>query len=386
MRRDIKLILLTLVLLLLITGCSRNGYTPEPSQNNSNEPEFNYNDLIPVTGSYAITKQGVYTVANEKIYYLNDEDEWNLLCFDPACEHKSPACSAYISRVSEIFTYDNYIYYLSGYKDNAITLSRMNLMGKEREEIKKITIENFTTSANYAYQMSANNILIRFRSIDTSRDYVLTTLYTTTLDKDSEVKIIATGDVNEFRITKYWLFYTEKSEDNGTYSLKGYNFSTEEYITVFPDYTEACKYIATIYTPDPDAFYWFQADKGFMKMNKEDMNHVVVKKTDPSYERGGATYGSEYIYIVNYVSITDKNLGIPEEKRGLFIYNHEGEIIDFIGIIFLGVDITGYTFETDDKVFFREISSSSTPNLYYIIKADIGSGNLEWTKVEMATN
>ena len=91
MRRDIKLILLTLVLLLLITGCDRNVYTPEPSQNNSNEPEFNYNDLIPVTGSYAITKQGVYTVANEKIYYLNDEDEWNLLCFDPACEHKSPA-------------------------------------------------------------------------------------------------------------------------------------------------------------------------------------------------------------------------------------------------------------------------------------------------------
>ena len=60
--------------------------------------------------------------------------------------------------------------------------------------------------------------------------------------------------------------------------------------------------------------------------------------------------------------------------------------MDFIGITSLGVDITGYTFETDDKVFFREISSSLTPNLYYIIKADIGSGNLEWTKVEMVTN
>ena len=54
--------------------------------------------------------------------------------------------------------------------------------------------------------MTANNIIIRFRSIDTSRDNVLTTLYATTLDKDSEVKIIATGDVNEFRITKNWFF------------------------------------------------------------------------------------------------------------------------------------------------------------------------------------
>ncbi|OQB53426.1 MAG: hypothetical protein BWX97_00529 [Firmicutes bacterium ADurb.Bin146] len=373
-----KIIILSVMLVLLLTSCNRNNYSPEPSYNDTG---INYNDFMPITGTYALTEQGAYTVVENRVYYLNDENKWNLLCFDPACKHKSSACSAYISRVSEIFTYDNYIYYFSGYKDNAITLSRMNLMGKEREDVKKIIIENSTSSANYAYTIKANNLMIRFRSIDREKDYVSTTLYTTDLDKSTDVKVVATGDVDEFIMTKYWLFYTEKL--NGIYSLKGYSFETGEYITIFSDFTEPSKYISTIYTPDPDTFYWFQADKGFMKMNKEDMNHVVIKKTDPSYERGGATYGSEYIYIFNYVSITDKNLGIPEEKRGLFIYNHQGEIIDFIGITSLGVDITGYTFETDDKVYFREISGSSTPNLYCISKEDIGSGNLVWSLVEM---
>ena len=115
-----KIIILSVMLVLLLTSCNRNNYSPEPSYNDTG---INYNDFMPITGTYALTEQGAYTVVENRVYYLNDENKWNLLCFDPACKHKSSACSAYISRVSEIFTYDNYIYYFSGYKDNAITLS-----------------------------------------------------------------------------------------------------------------------------------------------------------------------------------------------------------------------------------------------------------------------
>jgi hypothetical protein len=373
------MIILSVVLVLLLTSCNRNNYSPEPTNNDSS---VNYNDFMPITGTYALTEQGAYTVVENRIYYLDNEDKWNLLCFDPACVHSSSECSSYLNNISEIFTHEGYIYYLSRYINNEFTLSRMNLMGKEREEITKISIENPTLNANYAYQISANNILIRFRSIDTSKDYILTTLYTTTLDKNNDVKIVATGDVNEFRVTKYWLFYTERSEDNGTYLLKGYNFSTEEYITIFPNYTEASEYVATIYTPDPETFYWFQADKGFMMMRKEDMKHITLKESDPSYQQGTAVYDNKYIYLVNSNPLIDKTLKIPLGKRGLYIYGHDGEYIDFISTTSLVSNIS-YAFETQDKVFFREISGSMTPNFYYISKEDIGSGNLAWSLVEM---
>jgi Zn-dependent M28 family amino/carboxypeptidase len=170
-----KIIILSVMLVLLLTSCNRNNYSPEPT---NNDPSVNYNDFMPITGTYALTEQGAYTVVERRVYYLNDENKWNLLCFDPACGHTSPECSAYVNGTSSIFTHEGYIYYFSRYINNEFTLSRMNLMGKEREEIKKISIENPTSRANYAYQISASNILIRFRSIDTSKDYVLTTLYT----------------------------------------------------------------------------------------------------------------------------------------------------------------------------------------------------------------
>ncbi|MDD2261686.1 MAG: hypothetical protein PHW20_05415, partial [Clostridia bacterium] len=326
-----KILVIFLILLIVLTGCET--ITGGPLGLEVIDEGQDYNQFLFRRGTFTWTKYGIYTVVNNKIRYLDKDDNWNLLCFDSECEHDSVNCSAYVE-TSSIFTYDDQLYYVL-YKDNKFTLNKMDLMGKNREQIKILDINETEPMSTFECQIANNYLVLNYRYLNeiTEPGVIKITnesaTYVTSLDKQSPTKKFLSGYSYVAMISDYWLFYIQSETEEGIHSLKAYNFDTEKTITVFDNYNSYSKNVASIYNPEPNIFYWFNIEQGFMKMDTETLEKTVIKEADSRIQSGGAIYDDKYVYVTNSIPTPD-NKDISDEQLGVYIYDHDGNYIDFV--------------------------------------------------------
>ena len=75
-----KILVIFLILLMVLTGCE--AITGEQLGPEVMDEGQDYNQFLFRRGTFTWTKYGIYTVVNNKIRYLDKDDNWNLLCFD----------------------------------------------------------------------------------------------------------------------------------------------------------------------------------------------------------------------------------------------------------------------------------------------------------------
>lgn len=372
-----KILVIFLILLMVLTGCE--AITGGPLGLEVIDEGQDYDQFLFRRGTFTWTKYGIYTVVNNKIRYLDKDDNWNLLCFDSECEHDSVNCSAYVE-TSSIFTYDDQLYYVL-YKDNKFTLNKMDLMGKNREQIKILDINETEPMSTFECQIANNYLVLNYRYLNeiTEPGVIKITnesaTYVTSLDKQSPTKKFLSGYSYVAMISDYWLFYIQSETKEGIRSLKAYNFDTEKTITVFDNYNSYSKNVASIYNPEPNIFYWFNIEQGFMKMDTETLEKTVIKEADSRIQSGGAIYDDKYVYVTNSIPAPD-NKDISDEQLGVYIYDHDGNYIDFVSTS--NVKFIGYAFSAMNKLYLATTSTGTLPTLFYINKDDIGTGNLQW--------
>ncbi len=374
-----KILVFAFILSLLLSGCVKETLPPTgPADMHAVQ---DYNDFMFNKGDFTWTRYGIYTVVKNRIRYLNENDEWKLLCFKEDCMHQDETCDSYIE-TSSLYAYDEHLYYVS-YTDNEFILNRADLSGKNREQVKKLEIHETQEISRHSYQIAGNYLVLEYTyaNQDISQSEVTidrkSVIYLTTLEKDTPVEKISSDYTYICSLSKYWLFLYETDYVKGCYSIKGYNLETGKEITILDDASTIGRYIATIYNPDADTFYWFQADRGFMKMNADELIAKVIKQTDSRITIGSALYDDKYIYVTNAIPSTG-NDEIPLEKRGIYIYDHNGEYKDFISTSNMRTGIS-YAFNANNKFYLSIGSAGSLPTLFYFNKEDIGSGSLAWT-------
>ncbi len=144
-----KIVISCLCATLLLTGCSFAA-THEIDTTNKQ-----YDTLSkPVHGcvSYgeneaSINETGMFYINNmeQLCYYEYDSDDWNILCNNSKCKHRSQACNAYMGdkRIYGGFAYYNdyvYVFYQDD-GENKLDLARMDMTGQNKQIIATIDME-----------------------------------------------------------------------------------------------------------------------------------------------------------------------------------------------------------------------------------------------------
>lgn len=366
-----KVLLLFLILSLLLVSCSNtpavNSLNPDSIGNG-----VDYNDYIISEGVFAWTKTGVYTVSDQKIYHLNRYNEWNILCLDPSCEHDNPNCSAFLEPPTVIFSYDNYLYYINN-SNNKYSLCRMSQTGRDRVVIKELDLPSLLSSQTVRFHMSSDILVISLRTYEADDSY--TVIYMTTLDSDTTVDMIYSGDISLYKLTGNWLFFIETID--GTETLIAYNIETKFKQIVFSDFEKIMPYLASIYLKDDHTALWFLMNEGFYQMDLLTEEKQLLNPADNDTLAGAGCYDDKYVYIVNTNPYLDKDSGIEDDKKGLYVYDHSGNYVDYLST----KDIRGYisyAFATEEYVYFMNILDKPMLANYCIAKKDIGTEDMKW--------
>lgn len=148
----IKILPIILILVLAVTGCSKNyeideGAEPEETIKEALFPDYNYDNnkaqLLSVANS-AISESGYYLVINGVLYYYDiSTDVCATCCYDANCNHSDEKCAAYFHSITynrnidshksveecygdAVFYYDDKIYMIESNKHEEYYLNQYN--------------------------------------------------------------------------------------------------------------------------------------------------------------------------------------------------------------------------------------------------------------------
>jgi len=253
----------------------------------------------------------------------------------------------------------------------------MSQTGRDRVVIKKLDIPSVSASSQTStFHISSNILIISCKTYEA--DNTQTTIYMTTLDPDTQIDTICSGDVSLYKLTRNWLFFVENSNNLAT--LYAYNTETQVKYAIFDNFTEIMPFLASVYLTEDFKVSWVLMNDGFYQMDLVTGEKQLLKSADNEILSGGGCYDEKYVYIVNTNPYLDKISGIEDEEKGLYIYDHDGNYVDYLST----KDLRGYisyAFATEDYVFFVNILDKPMLANYCIDKKHIGTGDLKWIKI-----
>ncbi len=228
-----RVLLLTLVLCLLLTGCGKAPKKDEPSfeELESNEPMpgfdaqnkyllFQFPSFQETDGFYfGSTYQG-----KNLHYYDKSSGVSGFLCADPSCTHDTEDCAAYTGTDRFLSYYDGKLYWVEQVYQSA--LWRSDLAGTNREKIKPISFtdivmvyqpQQYTIHRGKLYFWGSEETVVGTEAgqrvtlistpLDSSEEF--TTLYDETFENIFNPRFRFVGNYVYFSVSRFtsdWLF------------------------------------------------------------------------------------------------------------------------------------------------------------------------------------
>ena len=366
------------VLLLLLTLLSSCGQPTVPD-----ETATDYNQYIPSHGVTAYTKDLYIFFDSGRLFYVGRSQPSQLfpLCFQADCDHKNSSCTAWLNTPSRsIYAAGDNLYYIDADKDAKPALYRMDLSGGGRELVKSLKILNEESwpgisSLGYSFRVYGSYLAIELNLLN--EDSWQHKIYLTGIDgKDEGIFLFGEEDDSdksyiaiEFR--ENWLFVTEKSAADGTNTLWGYNFSTQEAVPLVEDWD-----ISNCFTVQDGILYWAVTGDGVYSMDMEKKSVTKHRSFDPVSEYGAAAYDDQYLYLTNAIRYMDSQGKVPAEERGVKVYDLQGNLQQFIPVPQESGNALLLLF-TPDYVFFCDDRNGSYCPTLYLEKAAVSSGTAQ---------
>jgi len=120
---------------------------------------------------------------------------------------------------------------------------------------------------------------------------------------------------------------TEKNAADGTNTLWGYNFTTQEAVPLVEGWD-----ISNCFTVQDGILYWAVTGDGVYSMDMEKKSVTKHRSFDPVLEYGAAAYDDQYLYLTNAIRYMDSQGTVPAEERGVKVYDLQGNLQQFIPV------------------------------------------------------
>lgn len=367
-RYSILTCLIFSVSMIAICGCQSNT---------SHRSELiDYNQYIYSHGCVAYTDEAYVFFENGQLTFLEPSLSAPLstMCIRPDCDHVNAHCSSYVD-TSSIFASGNNLYYVAKDKNQEYGIYEMNLKGEDRKRIKELTLIN-DASIGFTYRLYDS--LVALETTKWTAEASTYSIYLIDLtNKHADPKLILGGNNNSKTIyagtelRDGWVFAKAYDTETQERSLVGYNIESGQVYTLISDWNNS-----NVFSLRDNVLYWFSQEKGFFSLSLDDFQSVQYRSSF-SYEDGPAIYDDQFLYLTNALpSLAD----IATEKRGLYIYDYEGTLKQFLPLENSSISPV-FLLSTPDYVFFFDANGSMAPQ-WYIEKAKIRSGEVELLSVE----
>ncbi len=380
--KRIPLVLALLLTLGLLQGCQ--------TSDSGADAEIDYNQYIFSHGCTAYTEDAYIFFENLQLKFLDStlSAPLSLLCTRPNCNHRNSSCTAYLNNQS-VFASDNKLYYIAQGDDGGYGVYELGLDGTDRKLIRSISLLD---GSNYGFTYRIYGDYLALEMTYSTVDGSSSAIYLTDL-RDSKAEFLPVFGGRDNTAIIYsgtelrdgWLFACARASDSESWALMGYNIETGETYTLVDQWTSI-----NTFALKGDTLYWYAIRDGFYSMSLTDMLQTKYRDYDPSYEFGDGYYDDQYLYFTNSIpGLNDPDLVIqgvgspdayiPEEKIGLYIYDYEGNLQQFIPTE--GQIYPAFLLSTPRYVFFYPRGGSLLPQ-WYIDKEAIPSGSAALLSVE----
>jgi hypothetical protein len=346
-------------------------------------------------GSYMETPYGIYYNQSDNFLYYSQygTTKYLKLCTKTDCSHEYDNCDAFIGENKPIAYYKDHIYYVSSdIYSMKFYLYKMDMDGKNREKVKQIYEEDaYTGVTPYGILYDGYYYFIRMEGSGIGESQIKDhNLYRLKIDDDSKCEVVFTNDlisdICAFTVAKDNIFfYIKNSGSSGydantyketTYDLYAFSIETNEWTHLSDQWPGlSCGYFDEVHA------YCYKFNDGFYELDLDSKLAAKVKNT--AIEGGwksNAFYSEDLIYIINFYT-EGTSLTSPYRNQTLFIFDRQYNLIDQIFIDYITDDSPTGNMVADigDYIIFAS-DYNSTPD-FYLIKSDIGTGNLAFHEI-----
>lgn len=333
--------------------------------------QYARSSYVAFTDHYAVFSDG------DRLYY-SDYDNLNekaYLCFDPACSHRGTDCSAYIGGENKvmIFGAGDYLYY--PYLENGTySFYRMTYRAENKEKLFDFP---YYPPVSYSYPVIFNDpyvcITTENKELNEGRGSVL---IRNVSDEGGEWKCIF-GE-NESRSYIYafykdgWYFAAYRIADD-RFGLDAYRVSDGRYVDVTDEWDRLRMDDIAV---AQDRFIWTKMEDGFYTKGFDDQKPVKINSLEKGIDQAQTFADDEFFILVNTSGQIDGMFDVPEEEKGMKIYDMEGNLLVRFKAEELGFR-PWYVWSEDDRIVFANSDVSYDYPYFYIYRTDIRNGKAE---------
>ena len=354
--------------LLVLTGCS--GQKAHEAENQSGYNQYLRTSFVALTDHNAVISDA------GRLYYTDYDSvkEPAFLCYDPSCNHRDADCASYFPG-DMIFGSAEYLYY-PVMDDESYGFYRMTSQGTEREKIFSFP---YSESANVGYMVQFHDpyvsVLAAADELNEGRQSVL---IRNVNDQSDEWKCIFGEEGNRSYTSVFfhdgWYFASYMAADSKL-GLEAYRLSDGKRV----DITENWDLLsASDIAVTDDHFIWTVQEDGFYTKGFDDQEAVMTAPLEKIIDQSQTFADDEFFYLVNTSKYVDDMLEIPvpEEERGLKIYDRQGNLLVKLTSAELGFR-PSYLWSEENRIVFANTDQSFSFPYFYISRDDIHNKKAE---------
>ena len=364
-----KLTATFICMIILLGGCSN-----QQTKSTGNQAE--YNQYLR-TSFVALTNHNAVISNASRLFYtdFNPLKEPDYLCYDPSCNHRDADCASYFGgqvRVT-VFGSAEYVYYPLMENDN-YGFYRMTYQGTNREKLFDFP---YQSSSGIQYLVDFNEpyvfVLINTKELNAGRGSVLIRDIN---DTSGEWKCIFGEDENRSYGSVFfhdgWYFASYKIEENRL-GLEAYRLSDGKRVDVTDEWDLLS---ASDVAVTEDHFVWTKQEDGFYTKGFDDAKAEKISSLEKGIDLAQTFADDEFFYLVNTSARIDGTYDIPEEERGMKIYDREGNLLVKLTVAELEIHPC-YLWSEEDRIVFANTDKSFEFPYFYILREDIRNKKAE---------
>ena len=357
---------------MLLGGCS-------DQKKNTSSDNADYNQYLH-SAHVALTDQNAVFTDGTRLFYTDygQLKEPEYLCFDSSCSHRDAECSSYIGGdgVVQVFGSDENLYYT--YLENGInSFYRMTYKAENKEKLFDLPYY----SANSPYHVSFSDpyicIVSSSKEISSGKGGVLVRDINA---ENGEWKCIFDGDESHSYIYAFvrdgWCFAAYNITDD-KFGLDAYRLSDEKYVHVTDEWDRLRMDDIVV---EEDHFTWTKMEDGFYTNGFDDQEAEKISSLEKGVDQSQTFADDEFFYLINTSGQIDSIFDVPEEEKGLKIYDRKGNLLINFSLEDLGMR-PWYAFSEDDRIVFADSDKSYKYSYeypgFYIYREDIRNGKAE---------
>lgn len=369
-KQKIAVLLLFVALAFGLSGCI--------NEKSSSNVTKNYNQYIYQHGTFACTEEAYLFFEGGSLFFLDSELSAPLsrLCVRPNCQHTDQNCSSVINAHS-IFASGNHIYYLDQDDQGLYGVYEIDMSTQKRKCIKEIP--ELTEGMGYSQRIYDSYLVLEIMKWEEDSQKSMIWL-TDITDPSSEMEVIFGGEDNTEivytspEIKEDWIFvgaYREGEEDG---TLMGYHLKSGKTYQLVKNWVSSNRIALR-----DDRLYYYGIEDGFHSISLDTMELTTYRLSEP-YEYGPSGYDDRYLYLTNTLPPLDQMELIESEQRGIYIYDYEGKLMQYIPTTDLGI-YPVYCMSSPEHVLFYDFAQGNFPK-WYIEKEKIETGTAELIALE----